>query len=63
MNITLGIGDTIDVVMDIVMVSTEAVSQLSTDATGAGTLGQMYGGYLDGYASKKLKPQGFTPTP
>ncbi len=61
--VAVGVGDTIDVVVDIVMVSTESPSTLFTDATGAGALGTTYGGYLDGYASKKLKPVGLTATP
>ncbi len=61
--LAVALGDVIDVVCQVVMVSTELPATLHTDATGAATLGTTYGGYLDGYASKKLKPQGWTPTP
>jgi len=49
--------DTIDIVVEFFL-HTEVASRNFGDGTGAGTLGFIYGGYLDGYASKHLVPFG-----
>ncbi len=54
-------GDVVEIETDVVLIDTEA--PVVGDGANAGTLGQMYGGYLDGLTSKIMLPQGYVALP
>lgn len=57
--ITLAANSVVDVTVDLRLVEKE--SPTAGDATSGLTLGQFYGGYLDGLSSGKLVPSNWTP--